>query len=254
MNVSITGVNVSKLPHLTAAKNRDLLELVASGNIDARNELIRGNLTLVLSVVNRFHVEGYDDDLFQVGCIGLIKAIDNFDLSRNCAFSTYAVPMIIGEIRRHCRDNIPAVRVPRSIRDMAYKCLKLADKLGREPTVKEISEELNIPTEEIALALCSTQRPISIYEPVAKKGDDKPQLVEDVIADSTETEDNWANKLDVEYAMDKLTDRERLIMKLRESDMKQTEVAREIGVSQTQISRLENQAINKIKNQLREVC
>lgn len=249
--VEICGVNTSRLPVLSASEMRELFEAMHRGDASARTKLVNGNLRLVLSVIQRFTNRGeYVDDLFQVGCIGLMKAIDNFDLKQNVRFSTYAVPMIIGEIRRYLRDNNP-IRVSRSLRDVAYKALQardaLANKYAREPSVNEIAEELNVPREEIVFALDAIQEPVSLFDPIYHDGGD-PIFVMDQIADEKNQDTNWLEGIAIKDAMQKLNDRERLILKLRFFEGKtQMEVAEEIGISQAQVSRLEKAALNHMR-------
>jgi RNA polymerase sporulation-specific sigma factor len=249
--VEICGVNTSKLPVLRNSVMRELFMKMQEGDTAAREKLINGNLRLVLSVIQRFTNRGeYVDDLFQVGCIGLMKAIDNFDLNQNVKFSTYAVPMIIGEIRRYLRDNNP-IRVSRSLRDIAYKALQIRDSLvfknSREPTINEIASELNIPREEIVFALDAIQEPISLFEPIYHDGGD-PIFVMDQIGDEKNADGNWLESISVKEALRKLNDRERLILTLRFFEGKtQMEVADEIGISQAQVSRLEKAALNHMK-------
>lgn len=249
--VEICGVNTSKLPVLKNEVMRQLFRAMQSGDESAREKLINGNLRLVLSVIQRFTNRGeYVDDLFQVGCIGLMKAIDNFDLSQNVRFSTYAVPMIIGEIRRYLRDNNP-IRVSRSLRDIAYKALQVRDSLinknSREPSISEIAEELNIPREEIIFALDAIQEPISLFEPIYHDGGD-PIFVMDQIGDDKNHDSNWLEGIAVKEALSKLTEREKLILTLRFFEGKtQMEVADEIGISQAQVSRLEKAALGHMR-------
>ena len=249
--VEICGVNTAKLPVLSNAKMRELLQKMKQGDKAARNELIYGNLRLVLSVIQRFNNRGeYVDDLFQVGCIGLIKAIDNFDLSQDVKFSTYAVPMIIGEIRRYLRDNNP-LRVSRSLRDIAYKALQVRDALvnknGKEPTVAEIAQELNVPREEVVFALDAIQEPVSLFEPIYHDGGD-PIFVMDQISDDKNVDSQWLEGISIRDAMNKLNEREKLIMKMRFFDGRtQMEVADEIGISQAQVSRLEKSALKHMR-------
>ncbi len=245
--VEICGVNTSKLPVLTGSQMRALFESMQSGDTSARTKLINGNLRLVLSVIQRFTNRGeYVDDLFQVGCIGLMKAIDNFDLSQNVKFSTYAVPMIIGEIRRYLRDNNP-IRVSRSLRDVAYKALQVRDTLvnkhSREPSINEIAAELKMPREEVVFALDAIQEPISLFEPIYHDGGD-PIFVMDQISDEKNQDANWLQGIAIRDAMKKLGAREKLILTLRFYEGKtQMEVAEEIGISQAQVSRLEKAAL-----------
>ncbi|NLU47784.1 MAG: RNA polymerase sporulation sigma factor SigG [Syntrophomonadaceae bacterium] len=249
--VEICGVNTSKLPVLKNEEMRELFQAMQSGDASAREQLIQGNLRLVLSVIQRFSNRGeYVDDLFQVGCIGLIKAIDNFDLSQNVRFSTYAVPMIIGEIRRYLRDN-NAVRVSRSWRDVAYKALQVREKLvsihGSEPTIAQIAEELQIPREEVVFALDAIQEPVSLFEPIYNDGGD-PILVMDQISDDRNTDESWLEEIAIKEAMKKLNNREKHIISLRFFQGKtQMEVADEIGISQAQVSRLEKAALKQLR-------
>jgi RNA polymerase sporulation-specific sigma factor len=254
--VEICGVNTSKLPVLTSSKMRELLQQLQSGEQSAREELIQGNLRLVLSVIQRFNNRGeYVDDLFQVGCIGLMKAIDNFDLSQNVKFSTYAVPMIIGEIRRYLRDNNP-LRVSRSLRDIAYKALQVRDALvnknSKEPTVAEIADELKVPREEVVFALDAIQEPLSLFEPIYHDGGD-PIFVMDQISDERHLDGQWLEGLTIKEAMAKLNDREKMILKMRFFEGRtQMEVAEEIGISQAQVSRLEKSALKHMKRYISE--
>ena len=249
--VEICGVNTSKLPVLKSAHMRELLQRVRQGDEEARQELIQGNLRLVLSVIQRFNNRGeYVDDLFQVGCIGLIKAIDNFDLSQNVKFSTYAVPMIIGEIRRYLRDNNP-VRVSRSLRDIAYKALQVRDRLinrhSKEPTISELAEELGLPREEVVYALDAIQEPVSLFEPIYHDGGD-PIYVMDQVGDDKNEDVNWLEGIAIREAIEKLSEREKRILKLRFFEGRtQMEVAEEIGISQAQVSRLEKAALKHMR-------
>jgi RNA polymerase sporulation-specific sigma factor len=230
---------------------RELFRALAAGDTAAREKLINGNLRLVLSVIQRFNNRGENvDDLFQVGCIGLMKAIDNFDLGQNVKFSTYAVPMIIGEIRRYLRDNNP-IRVSRSLRDIAYKALQVRDSLvnrySREPSVSEIARELHVQREEVVFALDAIQEPISLFEPVYHDGGD-PIFVMDQVKDDKEQDASWLEELAVREAMNKLSSRERHILNLRFFHGKtQMEVADEIGISQAQVSRLEKAALQRLR-------
>lgn len=248
--VEICGVDTSRLKVLKEKEKIQLLKKIREGNVGAREELINGNLRLVLSVIQRFMNRGENpDDLFQVGCIGLIKAIDNFDLSQDVRFSTYAVPMIIGEIRRYLRDN-NAVRVSRSMRDTAYKAIqakeKLSNELQRDPTVEEIAKELDIKKESVVLALEAIVEPVSLYEPVYSEGGDAIYVM-DQIGDGN-ISDGWVDEILIRQAMEELSDREKRILNLRFMVGKtQTEVAAEVGISQAQVSRLEKGAIKKIK-------
>lgn len=251
--VEICGVNTSKLKVLTEEEKMDLLKKTRQGDSKAREKLISGNLRLVLSVIQRFTNRGENlDDLFQVGCIGLIKSIDNFDLSQNVRFSTYAVPMIIGEIRRYLRDNNP-IRVSRSMRDVAYRAMqvkeKLTNKTQREPTIEELAKEMEIPKEEIVLALESVVDPVSLYEPVYSDGGDTIYVM-DQIGDNNK-DDDWLDEIALKEAINHLSDREKRILSLRFFEgHTQMEVASEIGISQAQVSRLEKGALSKIKKQI----
>ncbi len=254
--VMICGVNTSKLPLLTDEEKEALFVRIADGDMDAREKFIKGNLRLVLSVIQRFSGNNMEsaDDLFQVGCIGLIKAIDNFDRSLDVKFSTYAVPMIIGECRRYLRDN-NAIRVSRSLRDIAYKAIYAKDiltkRMDREPTIEEISNEIDIPKEDIVNALDAIATPMSLYEPVYQEGQDVLYLM-DQVSDKKNREDNWVENLSLRDAMDRLDDREYNIIKLRFFEGKtQTEVADEISISQAQVSRLEKNALKTMRNYLK---
>jgi len=248
--VVICGVDTSKLPVLKEKEKEELLIKAKKGNKSARDELINGNLRLVLSVIQRFSGRGENlDDLFQIGCIGLIKSIDNFDISQQVKFSTYAVPMIIGEVRRYLRDNSP-IRVSRSIKDTAYHAMqakeKLTAKLGREPTVNEIAEKLGIEKAEVVIALESVVDPVSLYEPVYSDGGDTIYVL-DQVGDKNDDR-NWLDEISFKEEIKKLSDRERLILSLRYMKGKtQMEVSSQIGISQAQVSRLEKGAISKIK-------
>lgn len=249
--VEICGVNTSKLPVLTNDQKKALFERMHKGDTSAREEFINGNLRLVLSVIQRFNNRGeYVDDLFQVGCIGLIKAIDNFDVSQNVKFSTYAVPMIIGEIRRYLRDN-NSIRVSRSLRDIAYKALQAKEKLtnrnSKEPTIAEIAQELQLPKEEVVFALDAIQDPISLFESVYHDGGDAIYVM-DQVSDEKNIDDNWLEGISLKEAMRKLNEREKLILNLRFFEGRtQMEVAEEIGISQAQVSRLEKTALMHMK-------
>lgn len=249
--VEICGVNTAKLPVLSAVKMRELFVVLQNGELAAREKLISGNLRLVLSVIQRFNNRGeHVDDLFQVGCIGLMKAIDNFDLGQNVKFSTYAVPMIIGEIRRYLRDNNP-IRVSRSMRDIAYKALQVRDslvnKFFREPSINDIAAELKMPREEIIFALDAIQEPISLFEPIYHDGGD-PIFVMDQIGDDKNLDMNWLESVAIKDALHKLSQREKHILNLRFFDGKtQMEVAEEIGISQAQVSRLEKAALGHMR-------
>ena len=227
---------------------------VKSGDVQARETLVEGNLRLVLSVIQRFAGRGENaDDLFQVGCVGLIKAIDNFDVSQNVRFSTYGVPMIIGEIRRYLRDN-SSIRVSRSMRDTAYRVLQAREKLQREsqrePTVEQIAKELDIPREEVVMAMDAVVDPVSLSEPIYSDGGDTVTVM-DQVRDTKNTDEDWLEHIALKDAMARLTPRERRILALRFSDGKtQMEVSDEIGISQAQVSRLEKNAIKSIKKQI----
>lgn len=252
--VEICGVNTSKLPVLNNEQKKVLFERIHKGDMTAREEFIEGNLRLVLSVIQRFNNRGeYVDDLFQVGCIGLIKAIDNFDVSQNVKFSTYAVPMIIGEIRRYLRDN-NSIRVSRSLRDTAYKALQAKEKLinqnSKEPTIEEIAKELGIEKEEIVFALDAIQDPISLFEPVYHDGGDAIYVM-DQVRDEKNHDENWLEEISLREAMSKLNDREKLILTKRFFEGRtQMEVAEEIGISQAQVSRLEKSALLHMKKHI----
>lgn len=249
--VEICGVNTAKLSVLKEKEKKELLLKIRNGDNEARETFIKGNLKLVLSVIQRFNNRGENvDDLFQVGCIGLMKAIDNFDLSQNVKFSTYAVPMIIGEIRRYLRDN-NSIRVSRSLRDIAYKALLVRDKYmkdtNKEPTISQISRELNIPREDVVFALDAIQDPVSLYEPIYHDGGDAI-FVMDQVSDNKNTDESWLQNISVKEAMKKLSDREKLILNLRFFNGRtQMEVAKEIGISQAQVSRLEKTALKHMK-------
>ena len=252
--VEICGVNTAKLPTLTAAETDALLRRAKNGDSAARERLVEGNLRLVLSVLQRFSGRGENaDDLFQVGCVGLLKAIDNFDISQNVRFSTYGVPMIIGEIRRYLRDN-SAIRVSRSMRDTAYRVLQAREKLQREqqrePTVEQIARELGIPREEVVFAMDAVCDPVSLFEPIYSDSGDAV-CVMDQVRDSRNTDEDWLEQIALKEAMSRLSARERLILALRYSDGKtQMEVSSEIGISQAQVSRLEKNAIKSIKKNM----
>lgn len=249
--VVICGVDTSKLKVLKEEKKVELLKRAREGDMTARDELINGNLKLVLSVIHRFTNRGEPlDDLFQVGCIGLIKAIDNFNISVGVRFSTYAVPMIIGEVKRYLRDATP-IRVSRSMRDTAYKAIqareKLSNILDRDPTIEEISKELEMKKEDVVISLESIVDPISLYEPVYSDGGEAI-FVMDQIGDRN-TADSWMDEILLCDAIRKLSEREKRILNLRFMLGKtQTEVADEVGISQAQVSRLEKGALMKIKN------
>ena len=249
--VEICGVNTSNLPLLSKEEKEALFVKIKAGDEEARNTFINGNLRLVLSVIQRFYGRGENaDDLFQVGCVGLIKAIDNFDLSQNVQFSTYAVPMIIGEVKRYLRDN-NSIRVSRSIRDLAYKVIQFKERYtkehGKEPNVEEIAKELEVTKEDIAFSLDAIQDPVSLQEPVYNDGSESIYIM-DQVKDSKNTDELWAEKITIKGAMEKLNEKERMIINKRFFDGRtQMEVAEEIGISQAQVSRLEKTAIQHIK-------
>ena len=252
--VEICGVNTAKLPVLKAAEMRALLEKARSGDTDARQALIAGNLRLVLSVIQKFSGRGESmDDLFQVGCIGLIKAVDCFDLSQNVQFSTYGVPMIAGELRRFLRDH-SAVRVSRSMRDTAYRVLQAKEKLtaetGREPDVEQIAKQLGIARQEVVFALEAITDPVSLYDPVYSDGGENTTVM-DQIGDNSNTDEHWLEQIALEEAVKRLDEREKRILALRFYDGRtQMEVAKCVGISQAQVSRLEKNAIRRIKKEL----
>ena len=252
--VEICGVNTANLPVLKAAKTRELLEKARAGDGAAREALIEGNLRLVLSVVQRFAGRGESmDDLFQVGCIGLIKAIDCFDLNQNVQFSTYGVPMIAGELRRFLRDH-SAVRVSRSMRDTAYRVLQAKEKLtaetGREPDVEAIADVLKIPRQEVVFSLEAICDPVSLYEPVYSDLGESATVM-DQIGDKRNTDEHWLEQIALEEAIHRLSQRERRILALRFYDGRtQMEVAKQVGISQAQVSRLEKNAIRQIKKNM----
>ncbi len=249
--VEICGVNTSKLPVLKGEEKRLLFEKILQGDQEAREKYIYGNLRLVLSIIRRFNNRGeYVDDIFQVGCIGLIKAIDNFDVTQGVQFSTYAVPMIIGEIRRYLRDN-NSIRVSRSLRDTAYKALQIKERLtnenSKEPTIEEIAKELDLPKEDVLFAFDAIQDPISLFEPVYHDGSDAI-FVMDQVSDDKNTDSRWLENLSLSEALKRLNEREKHILNLRFFEGKtQMEVAEEIGISQAQVSRLEKSALKNMK-------
>lgn len=249
--VEICGVNTSKLPVLTSEEKEFLFERIKAGDESARELYIKGNLRLVLSVIKRFGSSNENvDDLFQIGCIGLMKAIDNFDTSLQVKFSTYAVPMIIGEIRRYLRDN-NAIRVSRSLRDVAYKALGMRDRLsrelGREPTVAEIAKKLEMEEEDVTLALEAIQDPVSLCEPIG--GDNADALtIGDQVRDDSVSQEGWLQHIAITEAMRRLSEREQRILNLRFFQGRtQMEVASEIGISQAQVSRLEKAALTHMR-------
>ena len=249
--VEICGVNTSKLPVLSNKEKKELLERIKNGDEVARDKFINGNLRLVLSVIQRFsNRDENPDDLFQVGCVGLIKAIDNFDLSQNVQFSTYAVPMIIGEVRRYLRDN-NSIRVSRSIRDLAYKVLAVKEKYIKEKqkelTIEDIAKELNVEVCDVVMCLDAIQSPISLQEPVYGDGNESIYLM-DQVRDKKNNDEYWTENITIAEAMRKLNDKEKNILQRRFFEGRtQMEVAEEIGISQAQVSRLEKNALEHIK-------
>lgn len=249
--VEICGVNTSKLPLLTREEKEELFIKIKQGDEEARQTFINGNLRLVLSVIQRFYGRGENaDDLFQVGCVGLIKAIDNFDLSQNVQFSTYAVPMIIGEVKRYLRDN-NSIRVSRSVRDLAYKAMQFKEKYtrekGKEPTIDIIAKELGVERESISASFDAIQDPISLQEPIYNDGAESIYIM-DQVKDSKNTDEFWAENMTIMQIMKKLNEKEKMIITKRFFDGRtQMEVADEIGISQAQVSRLEKTAIQRIK-------
>lgn len=249
--VEICGVNTSKLPLLTREEKEELFIKIKQGDEEARQKFINGNLRLVLSVIQRFYGRGENaDDLFQVGCVGLIKAIDNFDLSQNVQFSTYAVPMIIGEVKRYLRDN-NSIRVSRSVRDLAYKAMQFKEKYtrenGKEPTIDMIAKELGVEREDISFSFDAIQDPVSLQEPVYNDGSESIYIM-DQVKDSKNTDEAWTETMTIMQIMKKLNDKEKMIITKRFFDGRtQMEVADEIGISQAQVSRLEKNAIEHIK-------
>lgn len=254
--VEICGVNTSTLPLLKNDEKEELFRRIQSGDEQARQLYIKGNLRLVLSVIKRFQNSDENvDDLFQIGCIGLIKAIDNFDINLGVKFSTYAVPMIIGEIRRYLRDN-NSIRVSRSLRDTAYKAIYAKEDLmkrnQKEPTIVEISEEIGINKEDICLALDAIQSPVSLFEPVYSEAGDALYVM-DQISDKKCREENWVQNMALKDAIERLSDREKLIINLRfYQGRTQMEVAEEVGISQAQVSRLEKNALKSMRRYLKE--
>ena len=249
--VEICGVNTSKLPLLSREEKEELFVKIKAGDEEARTKFINGNLRLVLSVIQRFYGRGETaDDLFQVGCVGLIKAIDNFDLSQNVQFSTYAVPMIIGEVKRYLRDN-NSIRVSRSVRDLAYKAIQFKEKYtkenGKEPHIDEIAKELGVEREEIIFSFDAIQDPVSLQEPIYSDGTENIYII-DQIKDNKNTDEVWAENMTIAGALEKLNKKERMIVTKRFFNGRtQMEVAEEIGISQAQVSRLEKSAIDHIK-------
>ena len=253
--VEICGVNTSKLPILKAEEKEELFRRIKQGDEEARELYIKGNLRLVLSVIKRFSNSSENmDDLFQIGCIGLIKAIDNFDTTLNVKFSTYAVPMIIGEIRRYLRDN-NSIRVSRSLRDIAYRAIYAKETYVKnnlkEPTITDIAQEIGIDKETIVYAMDAIQNPVSLFEPVYTEGGDTLYVM-DQISDKKNREENWVENLSLREAINRLNKRERHIIDLRFYEGKtQMEVAQEIGISQAQVSRLEKNALKAMRNYLK---
>jgi len=248
--VEIAGVNTSNLPLLSPEEKDILMKKIKDGDEKAREEFIRGNLRLVLSIIKRFYGKDENlDDLFQVGCIGLIKAIDNFDINQNVQFSTYAVPMIIGEIRRYLRDN-NAIRVSRSMRDLAYKALGIKERIykeqQRDASVEEIANELGIEKEEVIISLDAIQEPISLQEPAYSENTENIYII-DQVKDKKNTDELWTQNLTIAESMKKLNEKEKMIINKRFEGRTQMEVAEEIGISQAQVSRLERTAINHIR-------
>ncbi len=254
--VEICGVNTAKLPRLTEEEKELLFDRIKNGDKEARELYIKGNLRLVLSVIKRFGNSNENpDDLFQIGCIGLMKAVDNFDTSLQVKFSTYAVPMILGEIRRYLRDN-NAIRVSRSLRDIAYKAIYAKENYmklhQREPSIMEIATEIGVEKEEIMNALDAIQSPMSLYEPVYTEGGDNLYVM-DQVSDKKNREENWVENLALQDAIKRLNEREKLLIQLRFYEGKtQMEVAEEIGISQAQVSRLEKNALKTMRNYLRD--
>lgn len=255
--VEICGVNTAKLPILTNDEKEQLILKIKEGDMHAREKFIKGNLRLVLSIIHRFNNNNENiDDLFQIGCIGLIKAIDNFDISQQVKFSTYAVPMIQGELRRYLRDN-NSIRVSRSMRDIAYKAIYMKENMMkknlREPTINDIAKELGIDREDIVTALDAIQSPVSLYEPVSSDGNDSIYVM-DQVSDKKNREEIWLEEISLGEAIKRLPKREKNIIDLRFFEGKtQMEVAQEIGISQAQVSRLEKNALNSMKKYLEVV-
>ena len=249
--VEICGVNTSKLPLLSRKEKEELLIKIKQGDEQARNTFINGNLRLVLSVIQRFYGRGETaDDLFQVGCVGLIKAIDNFDLSQNVQFSTYAVPMIVGEVKRYLRDN-NSIRVSRSVRDLAYKAIQFKERYtkehGKEPQIEEIAKELGVEKEDVAFSFDAIQDPVSLQEPVYSDGTESIYIM-DQVKDNKNTDEMWTERMAINGALERLNEKEKMIVIKRFFDGRtQMEVADEIGISQAQVSRLEKSAIAHIK-------
>ena len=249
--VEISGVNTAKLPILSSEQKEELLKKIKKGDKEAREEFINGNLRLVLSIIKRFYARGENlDDLFQVGCVGLIKAMDNFDIEQNVQFSTYAVPMIIGEIKRYLRDN-NSIRVSRSVREIAYKALAIQEKIkkeeNREVQIDEIAKELKVEREEVVMSLDAIQEPISLQEPAYIDSDDSINIL-DQISDKKSSDEIWTESIAIAQAMKNLNKKEKTIITKRYFEGRtQMEIAEEIGISQAQVSRLEKEAIKNIK-------
>ena len=249
--VEISSVNTSQLPTLTNKEKEELLNRIRQGDEEARTKFIKGNLRLVLSVIQRFYGRGEcADDLFQIGCIGLIKSIDNFDLSQGVQFSTYAVPMIIGEVRRYLRDN-NSIRVSRSVRDLAYRTIQFREKYnkekGKDPSIEEIAKEFGVEIEEIAASLDAIQDPVSLQEPIYNDGTENI-FVMDQVKDTKNNDENWVETMTINEALKKLNEKEKNIIVRRYFDGKtQMEIADEIGISQAQVSRLEKKALEHMK-------
>lgn len=249
--VEISGVNTAKLPILSSEQKEELLKKIKKGDKEAREEFINGNLRLVLSIIKRFYARGENlDDLFQVGCVGLIKAMDNFDIEQNVQFSTYAVPMIIGEIKRYLRDN-NSIRVSRSVREIAYKALAIQEKIkkeeNREVQIDEIAKELKVEREEVVMSLDAIQEPISLQEPAYIDSDDSINIL-DQISDKKSSDEIWTESIAIAQAMKNLNTKEKTIITKRYFEGRtQMEIAEEIGISQAQVSRLEKDAIKNIK-------
>ena len=249
--VEISGVNTAKLPILSSEQKEELLKKIKKGDKEAREEFINGNLRLVLSIIKRFYARGENlDDLFQVGCVGLIKAMDNFDIEQNVQFSTYAVPMIIGEIKRYLRDN-NSIRVSRSVREIAYKALAIQEKIkkeeNREVQIDEIAKELKVEREEVIMSLDAIQEPISLQEPAYIDSDDSINIL-DQISDKKSSDEIWTESIAIAQAMKNLNKKEKTIITKRYFEGRtQMEIAEEIGISQAQVSRLEKDAIKKKK-------
>ena len=252
--VEICGVNTAQLPILKEEEKDELFKKIKAGDKASRETYIKGNLRLVLSIIQRFSGSNENvDDLFQIGCIGLMKAIDNFDTTLNVKFSTYAVPMIIGEVRRYLRDN-NSIRVSRSIRDTAYKAIYMKESMmkvsDKEPTVEELAQKLEIPAQDIVFALDAIQSPVSLYEPVYAESGDNLYIM-DQISDKKNKEEKWVEQISLKAAIDRLSQREHRIIELRYFEGKtQMEVAQEIQISQAQVSRLEKRALRSMKNYL----